>query len=905
MINTSISPREIPRSNLLVLWFNIAIIFLALLNGVSEYLQGPVIDTPANSFGIWGSGILVLVILISFIWPRGETSSTWMAIVGIQLLMLIAISTYSGLLLITFLFQVVIIYTIILLLLPVQQIGTGIGLMLVGSVVSILLDIYWPLPRISLDRYVLIILEAALGLVVLTFIIFIVNQFRNFSHYIKLLLVFSTLVIAPTTIIGVVNIHTLNQSLMDQANSNLLSLSERTTNILDSFISTGLTNARVEAQSPALVDYLRMVGRNELDPVKTNNALLTLTSLGHQNPIFILSYALLDINGRNVLDTNPDNIGSMEHQYNYFLRTLGSGVPYVTTILIPIIDNIPSLYFSSPVRDPQGKIIGVLRTRYNAAIIQQLVGEQKDQAGQASFALLVDENGIILANGQDPSNVFRSLVSLNASNLLVFQTTERLPKGTADDLYFAIPDLERNLASGATTFTILTDKFGEANKNGQVAAVAQMTNMTWTVISLQNQSAFLAPIRTQIKNSVLIIFVSVLVFTGFGLGISRLLSSPIESLTSAESRIKRGDLRTEAVKESGDDIGALAQPLNNMTVRIHNLAADIGSTASRIRNVDLLLRQITRLISLRFGYYHVGIFLLDPRNEFAVLLASNSEGGQKMLARGHKLKVGQTGIVGFVTGHKQPRIALDVGQDAVFFDNPDLPETRSEIALPLLVGGKILGALDVQSKQPSAFSQEDAITLSVLADQIAIALENARLFEESQQTLETARRAFGYITGKAWEKLLQGQDIVGFTGLSDETIIQTTENIGSEALKAIDTGTTIQSEDNANLYIPIKIRENTIGVIRLDRSKSRQSWPEEDIATANLIAEQLGIALESARLYEEISQKAERETLISNTANRISSSIEFDRIMQATVEEIGHIFEDSEVVLQLKQKNSD
>jgi putative methionine-R-sulfoxide reductase with GAF domain len=178
-------------------------------------------------------------------------------------------------------------------------------------------------------------------------------------------------------------------------------------------------------------------------------------------------------------------------------------------------------------------------------------------------------------------------------------------------------------------------------------------------------------------------------------------------------------------------------------------AADIGSTASRIRNVDLLLRQITRLISLRFGYYHVGIFLLDPRNEFAVLLASNSEGGQKMLARGHKLKVGQTGIVGFVTGHKQPRIALDVGQDAVFFDNPDLPETRSEIALPLLVGGKILGALDVQSKQPSAFSQEDAITLSVLADQIAIALENARLFEESQQ-IALREQLVAEITSKIW-----------------------------------------------------------------------------------------------------------------------------------------------------------
>ena len=128
-------------------------------------------------------------------------------------------------------------------------------------------------------------------------------------------------------------------------------------------------------------------------------------------------------------------------------------------------------------------------------------------------------------------------------------------------------------------------------------------------------------------------------------------------------------------------------------------AADVGGTAARLRDLDELLRQVTRLISQRFGFYHVGIFLLDERGEYAVLRASNSEGGQRMLTRGHKLKVGQVGIVGYVTGAGEARIALNVGEDIQYFNNPDLPTTQSEMALPLIVGGRILGALDIQSSQ--------------------------------------------------------------------------------------------------------------------------------------------------------------------------------------------------------------
>ena len=153
---------------------------------------------------------------------------------------------------------------------------------------------------------------------------------------------------------------------------------------------------------------------------------------------------------------------------------------------------------------------------------------------------------------------------------------------------------------------------------------------------------------------------------------------------------------------------------------------------SSIQDLETLLPQITKVISEQFNIYHAGIFLLDDNREFAVLRAANSEGGKKMLAREHKLAVGQTGIVGFVTATGQPRIASDVGTDAVFFDNPDLPNTHSEIALPLRYAGQIIGALDVQSTKSNAFNQDDIEILITLADQVATAIKNTLALEEAR-----------------------------------------------------------------------------------------------------------------------------------------------------------------------------
>jgi GAF domain-containing protein len=190
-------------------------------------------------------------------------------------------------------------------------------------------------------------------------------------------------------------------------------------------------------------------------------------------------------------------------------------------------------------------------------------------------------------------------------------------------------------------------------------------------------------------------------------------------------------------------------------------AAAVARDATAILDVDHLLDETMDLISKQFGFYHAGVFLLDERDEYAVLQAASSEGGRRMLERGHKLRVGEIGIVGYVASTGEPRVALDVGEDTAHFAHPDLPNTRSEMALPLKVQDRVIGVLDVQSTQEAAFSEDDVAVLQTMADQLATAIANARLFEQVQRRARRERLT-REITAK----------VVGATDL--ETILKTT-----------------------------------------------------------------------------------------------------------------------------------
>ena len=324
----------------------------------------------------------------------------------------------------------------------------------------------------------------------------------------------------------------------------------------------------------------------------------------------------------------------------------------------------------------------------------------------------------------------------------------------------------------------------------------------------------------------------------------------------------------------------------------------VAREAASMLNLQQLLTQVTRLISERFDCYHIGIFMLDSTQQWAELQAASSEGGQKMLARNHRLRVGSQGIVGYVTEHGVPRIALDVGTDAVFFDNPDLPETRSEVALPLQARGEIIGAVDMQSTEPLAFGEEDIAVLQTLADQIALAINNARLFEQAQAAVEIERRAAGEIAGQAWQNLLRSQaKTLAYIRRSDG-LKMADATFQPAALPFTGKPTPVQDEPT-RLIVPIKVRDQVVGVI--DANQPEGEWTPERVALVETLTEQLGVALESARLYQDTQRRAARERAIREISDEMQRATDMDSLLRIAAEALNRTLHSSRVYVSLEE----
>lgn len=310
-----------------------------------------------------------------------------------------------------------------------------------------------------------------------------------------------------------------------------------------------------------------------------------------------------------------------------------------------------------------------------------------------------------------------------------------------------------------------------------------------------------------------------------------------------------------------------------------------------------LLNRITQSISEKLGFYHVGIFLLDENHEFAILRAANSEGGQQMLNRRHQLKVGGTGIVGYVSQSARPRIALDAGTDAVFFNNPDLPKTRSEIALPLKYGATTIGVLDVQSILPSAFKDEDANLLSTLANQVAIVITTVMANERGESGLSSQKTKKLDIQKN---QALQS----GYSYLPDGTISNATLARNPSIDRAIASGEPVMltqpSRNNpSTLTVPVKYRDQVIGIIQIEDAEGNRKWTEDEVTMVQSISDRAAFALENARLFEETIRRVDQEETIARVTTQIGASTDFNRILQTTIQELGKVLGASRSFIQL------
>jgi len=315
--------------------------------------------------------------------------------------------------------------------------------------------------------------------------------------------------------------------------------------------------------------------------------------------------------------------------------------------------------------------------------------------------------------------------------------------------------------------------------------------------------------------------------------------------------------------------------------RQYQAVARVSRDIAALHELDDLLPMIANTIAEFFGYYNVNIFLRNNEGDRVELTAASSIGGQSMLGQGHSMQVGK-GIIGTVAQTGTTYIVNNVKDDEIFIPHPALPETRSEIALPLTTGNTVIGVLDVQSNAEASFKDDDVEVLSTLSFQVSTAIENARLFSESRKALVEAQRSYQEFLSQEWQSFTERQIVHGYMFENGRSI-------------AMETGT--KEIPNA-LTVPVMIRGEMIGEIAIDTSG--RIFSDEEMALIRAASERAALALENARLIDSTRERARLERTIADVSSSIGSGSDFDNIMRTTVEELGRVLSAQEIFIRIK-----
>jgi GAF domain-containing protein len=360
------------------------------------------------------------------------------------------------------------------------------------------------------------------------------------------------------------------------------------------------------------------------------------------------------------------------------------------------------------------------------------------------------------------------------------------------------------------------------------------------------------------------------------------------------------------VRELEDRDAVLARKTESLSQRNVVLSRQADAFRAAIQAVcnlsptlqeDVLLEAVISLIGEECAFDHVGLFLIDSTGEWAELRASSSEGGQRMLSRRHRLRVGSEGIVGLVTAHDEPYVASHVDDDPAYYQNPDLPETTSEMAVPIRNRGTVIGALDIQQAEAGAFGQDDAVAGQALADLIAALLQSHWLFTQLQQSLAVERRAYAEISAQAW---LERARLVEERGYRYER--GRTRPLGrGESAGDLDT----DPPEKLEQFWPLRVRGRLAGRVDARKSPDRGGWTAAEREFMETVIEELGPALESARLHENAQTTAARDRLLADIYARTSETLDLDTVLRTAADEIYAAFDLSDLVIHLVPPGAD
>jgi GAF domain-containing protein/HAMP domain-containing protein len=664
---------------------------------------------------------------------------------------------------------------------------------------------------------------------------------------------------------------------------------------INDVINLAKQNSKSAMQQPNIIGNLNGFYNYSEDNVIHKNSVDYLLRLFEpvKNQGEFVEIFLLDFRGYVVLSTNANNIGLSFTSQPFFLKGLLTPSYSTTVTDVPQFGG-NSFLISQPFTDYSGVTRGVVVFRTNYDKFQKIV--------QGAKFIVEDETYLVGKNYQplsatigNPETIITTATSRTIGvGLPGFGTYQNYDGVPVLGSYTWIPALEAGLIT-------------EASQSKVQSSALVIVGIVLAVSLLASTLAAITAVIT-----------------------AQSISSPLSKLVVSARELASGDLKVRSSLVRADEVGTLSNSFNSMADRLQQVFSgleqsieartqDIQRQATRLRvaaevardttgatDLNTLLNRSTQIIRDRFGFYHAGVFLIDSNRENAILSAATGEAGRLMLETGHSLRIGE-GLVGNVALTGEPRIALDTGADVIHFRNPLLPATRSELALPLKVYNRIVGVLDVQSDQENAFTDEDSAALQIVADQLAVAIENTRLFQDAEKALQELQRNYQQYTQEGWRALSGLKNISpGYTYQGAN--IKATSKISNEAKEAFEQGATITEQVGegrkrmTRIAIPLKLRGQVIGVINLQFSG--ESIDPSTISIIEETANRLAQTLETSRLILESRLHAQQERALSEAAVRIGSSTEVDTILKSTIEELTKLLGDSDIAIQINPQDT-
>ena len=436
-----------------------------------------------------------------------------------------------------------------------------------------------------------------IGLVMLVVGIFIARQYTLRA---KLLTAFLMIVMISLGVLVLLDGHIMQKTLSKSAQQSLTSASRQYANRLDEFNLIHLSSIQAESKLPAIIKFLEKEKNNK--PQRMREFLQALQAKQNSQ---VFSYAILGASGVNVVDTDDLRIGGDESTKSYYIGAIENKKPYRSSVEFAENDEAV-IYFSSPIFDADGMLLGVLRAGHKADVLKQIILSARGLAGQGSFAMLLDENMLRLVHGRRNDLQYTLASKLDDGAAARLHKKARLP-AEISARFVELPAWLKGVQSAESGGVFLETRFYGMGTDPFLASAIRLETAPWLLIFAQPQDIFLQPMDEQLSSSLMLAAVVAIVVLFIMLGATQFLLGPIRRLTEVVKKIGKGNFKVIANVEANDEVGGLAKAFNSMTLNINELVMDLESEVEKHKLTADNMRKLSQAIE----YSPVSIMITD------------------------------------------------------------------------------------------------------------------------------------------------------------------------------------------------------------------------------------------------------------------------------------------------------